>query len=234
MPPITLAIEVSQRQAGVAVSDNQGNVYVEALRGDTRHDDDLMPAIDRLCTTNAITPDAIQAVGVSIGPGGFTGLRIAVTTAKMLALINPDVQIAAIPSALVAAHSTTIPDSALNIAVILAGKRETAWVTRCTRKSADQPWSIDETPGLISAAEFNIDDIDVVLADEHQPDAFIKHIAAQQRPIMAPSFDPEACLRLAHTALEHGHTIDPLELAPLYPREPEAVTLWNERHGNKA
>ncbi len=37
-----------------------------------------------------------------------------------------------------------------------------------------------------------------------------------------PSFDPIACARLA---LTHA-PVDPLELAPLYPREPEAVTKW--------
>jgi hypothetical protein len=34
--------------------------------------------------------------------------------------------------------------------------------------------------------------------------------------------------------LERGEIADPGTLTPLYPREPEAVTLWRERHGENA
>ncbi|MEY3027623.1 MAG: hypothetical protein RLZZ238_2520, partial [Planctomycetota bacterium] len=36
---------------------------------------------------------------------------------------------------------------------------------------------------------------------------------------------------LAQLAFSAGRTVDPLALTPIYPREPEAVTKWRERHG---
>ena len=38
---------------------------------------------------------------------------------------------------------------------------------------------------------------------------------------------------LAQLALSRGDTVDPMKLSAIYPREPEAVTKWRERHGPK-
>jgi hypothetical protein len=50
----------------------------EPLRSDHRHEDDLMPAIDRLFRAAGASPKDIRRVAVSAGPGGFTGLRSAI------------------------------------------------------------------------------------------------------------------------------------------------------------
>lgn len=75
---------------GVALGriDDEGNAVLlgeELLREGTRHDDDLMPAIDRLMGRHSARPAELSRIAVSIGPGGYTSLRIAVATAKMLA-----------------------------------------------------------------------------------------------------------------------------------------------------
>jgi len=90
--PLVLAIEISNPSArgdgspGVALLTTSGEpVGAEPLGADARHDDDLMPAIDRLFTKTGRAPADIERVAVSVGPGGFTGLRVAVVTAKLLA-----------------------------------------------------------------------------------------------------------------------------------------------------
>lgn len=45
----------------------------------------LAPAIDELLQRNSISPDAIQAIAVTQGPGSFTGLRVGIATAKVMA-----------------------------------------------------------------------------------------------------------------------------------------------------
>jgi NhaP-type Na+/H+ or K+/H+ antiporter len=45
--------------------------------------------------------------------------------------------------------------------------------------------------------------------------------------IVEPVFDAAACLRVGATLAP----IDPVELVPIYPREPDAVTLWRARKG---
>ncbi len=45
----------------------------------------LAPTLKRLLENTGWTPDSIDLVAVTVGPGSFTGLRIGVTTAKVLA-----------------------------------------------------------------------------------------------------------------------------------------------------
>ena len=102
MTAVVLAIEASQRRGGVAV-EHGGRTDVEWMSADVRHDDDLLPAIVRLYKRCALVPGMTDAVGVSIGPGGFTGLRIAVSTGKMMAEAT-GAKIVAVPTALVVAE----------------------------------------------------------------------------------------------------------------------------------
>ena len=52
-----------------------------------RHAEELVPAIQEVCARADVALDAIAAVCVGIGPGLFTGLRVGVTTAKVLAQV---------------------------------------------------------------------------------------------------------------------------------------------------
>ncbi len=227
--PVLLAIETSQRTGGVALSDAGGDVHVEMLRESQRHDDDLMPAIDRLLTKTGYQPGDLEAVGLSIGPGGFTGLRIAITTAKMLAE-TLDVTLIAVPSALVVAESHT-PTHSGPILVALASKGETCWLTRAGMNSGR--WEIQGEPGLVDAHRLDLTDITVLLGDRHVPEAIRKKCEEFSVPIIEPQFDPAGCLKVSLYRLASGDLADPLALLPMYPRPPEAVTLWKKRHKHR-
>ncbi|MCH7545044.1 MAG: tRNA (adenosine(37)-N6)-threonylcarbamoyltransferase complex dimerization subunit type 1 TsaB [Planctomycetes bacterium] len=223
--PVLLAIETSQRKGGVALSDAKGVVHVEMLRESQRHDDDLMPAIDRLLTKAGLQPGDLEAVGLSIGPGGFTGLRIAITTAKMLAE-TLEVKLIAVPSALVATESHN-PALTGPILVALASKGETSWLTKVDSTSGR--WEIRGEPGLLDAHQLDLTDITVLLGDHHVPEAIRKKCEGTPVPIVEPQFDPVACLKVSLYQFASGDMTDPLMLHPLYPRPPEAVTLWEKR-----
>lgn len=223
--PVLLAIETSQRTGGVALSDAGGVVHVEMLQESQRHDDDLMPAIVRLLTKTGLQPGDLEAVGVSIGPGGFTGLRIAITTAKMLA-DTLEVTLIAVPSALVVAESHN-PVLSGPILVALASKGETCWLTRMD--STLGRWKIQGEPGLVDAHQLDLSDITALLSDHHVPEAIRKKCEVVPVPILEPQFDPAACLKVSLYRLASGDISDPLILRPLYPRPPEAVTLWKKR-----
>jgi len=224
-----LAIETSQRTGGVALRDRSGSIHVETFASGGGHDDALMPAIDRLVRGAGMSPADLWGVGISVGPGGFTGLRIAVTTAKMLAL-TLDVRIAAVPSALVVAESC---DPAAfgpgPILVALAAKRETFWSSVVIHK--DGAWTISGEPSLVSAGDVVLDGITAVIADEFLPEAARGACAAAGVAIHEPRFDPRACLIVGARMLEADEFTDPLALVPVYPRPPEAVRLWKDRQG---
>lgn len=62
-----------------------------------RQSESIMPLLDELCRKNKIEPSDIGEVVVADGPGSYTGLRIALAIAKVLA-IEPNVKVATICS----------------------------------------------------------------------------------------------------------------------------------------
>lgn len=224
--PIILAIETSQREGAVALRDAAGE-HVEPLLASRRHDDDLIPAADRMMTRAGLAPRDLDAVGVSIGPGGFTGLRIAVSTAKMLAMAL-EVKVIAVPTALVVAEGCPagqIRDGPIIVA--LACKRGTFWSTTLIRPSGH--WIITGAPAPADADTFSLKDVTALIADRYLPDAARKRAAEAGVPVIEPKFDAAALLAVSARRLAAGETADPLTLAPLYPRPPEAVSLWERR-----
>lgn len=217
---IVLAIETSQRKGGVALRDAAGIAHVEWVAANLRHDDDLLPAIDRLYRRVGLEPEATDAVGVSIGPGGFTGLRIAVSTAKMLGEAL-GCALVAVPSALVAAGSY---QGAGPIIVALASKADTCWVTRIER--VDDRWVPADDGWLADARSLDLRDIKALIGDEFLPRGIRDMCSAAKVAIIDPKFDPLVCLAATEQRLKRGDTTDPLSLGPWYPRRPEAVVKW--------
>jgi tRNA threonylcarbamoyladenosine biosynthesis protein TsaB len=223
-----LAIETSQRAGSVALRAGDGAVLEESLSPKKRHDDDLLPAIDRLFTRTGLRSDDLRGgtVAASIGPGGFTGLRIAVATAKMLAEAL-QAQLVAVPSALVAAESHAGRGPLL---IALACKGDTFWLTRVDRQKADQGgWRIVGEPGMARSSDFDFSGVRTVIADEHFPEAARSRLGGAGVEVIEPRFSARSCLMVGERMRSEGAITDPLLLLPLYPREPEAVSLWRQR-----
>ncbi len=228
---VLLAIETSQREGGLALRDPDGRVHVETLSEDKRHDDDLLPAIDRLFKRASLAPHDLSAVGVSIGPGGFTGLRIAVTTAKMFAM-TLGARIVAVPSALVAAESCEQNQIGEGpVLVALAAKRNGFWATRLVKD--DSRWSIAGGAHLAVADTVELDGLSAIIGDKYLPEPAKQRCAAAVLRIVEPRFDARACLEAADRMLKAGEIVDAHSLAPMYPRPPEAVSLWQQRQGRQ-
>ncbi len=215
-----LALETSQRTGSVAVRDESGRNHAEALGRDLRCDD-LLSAIDRLFARARLSPGRIAAVGVSVGPGGFTGLRTAVATAKMLAETT-GAALVPVPSGLVAAEAWPGPGP---IVVALASKRGTAWAAALERR--DGHWAPRGEPGLVTALD--LVGVETVLADEHLAPAMVDACRSAGVTVTEPVFTAETCLAVAERLLGAGGTTDALHLSPVYARPPEAVSLWERR-----
>ena len=218
---VVLAIEASQRQGGVAVRDAAGGVHTESLAAGQWHDDDLIAAVDRLFCRLGLEPSDLGVVGVSVGPGGFTGLRIAVSTAKMLAE-TLGAKLVAVSSALVVAESYR---GAGPIVVALACKDDRFWATRLERcRETGGGWVIVGEPGLVDAGTFGPDGLEAVLGDAFLPPAVGGRCRSAGVGIVEPSFDAAACLAVSWRCWLAGEITDPLRLAPVYARPP-ATTL---------
>ena len=77
-----LLIETATQVCSVAIADEGGIVAIRESDESNAHSSQLAPFIDEMLRGQGITPQEIDAVCVSSGPGSYTGLRIGVSTAK--------------------------------------------------------------------------------------------------------------------------------------------------------
>lgn len=78
----TLGIETATPVASVGITYRDAVVAEESLHERVNHTETLLPLIGRVLAQAGLTVPDITGIGVSIGPGSFTGLRIALATAK--------------------------------------------------------------------------------------------------------------------------------------------------------
>lgn len=244
-PSVALALELSSRSGEIAIGRDGAVLDVEPIDNQRRHSDDLVPAIDRLCRRVRIDRNELTDVFVSVGPGGFTGLRISITTAKMLAYAL-GVRLVPVPTAAVVAMSTTrdaqlasrLPEAA-EIAVCLASKHGQAWCSWFSRTTREATWTIDDASAgaLVDPVELlKARTAHLVIADTPS-DAVVAWSNATGTPLEPPRFDATCCLEIGATMLAtHGEhaCVRPQDLVPLYAREPEAVRKWRELHGDRS
>jgi tRNA threonylcarbamoyladenosine biosynthesis protein TsaB len=85
---LILAVETSSRVGSVAIAAGQRLLEEISFSGPMRHSSELFPAICSLLSQFEKKSQDIEQIHISVGPGSFTGLRIAVTLAKAMHLAN--------------------------------------------------------------------------------------------------------------------------------------------------
>ncbi|NQX47384.1 tRNA (adenosine(37)-N6)-threonylcarbamoyltransferase complex dimerization subunit type 1 TsaB [Paenibacillus tritici] len=80
-----LALDTSTAVLGVAVTAGGELLHEINASGERNHSVHLLPIIEQALQASATTADRIGGISVGIGPGSYTGTRIAVTAAKTLA-----------------------------------------------------------------------------------------------------------------------------------------------------
>lgn len=86
MAEILLTLDTSSRAGSVAVSRGEkllGEIFLDRK---TTHSDRLLCTVQQLLGDLDLTLEQIDALGVVLGPGSFTGLRVGVATVKGLAM----------------------------------------------------------------------------------------------------------------------------------------------------
>jgi tRNA threonylcarbamoyladenosine biosynthesis protein TsaB len=81
-----LAVDTSTTQVGVAVYDGSQVIGEYAWRSSQRHTVELAPAIFELLGRCGLKMEDVRALGVALGPGSFTSLRVGLSLAKGIAL----------------------------------------------------------------------------------------------------------------------------------------------------
>src|SRR5258706_5953994 len=115
-----LAVETSSLAGGVALLDGPALVAEYLLDVSVTNPERLMSAVDGVLADARWTPRELNGLAVAVGPGSFTGLRIAVSTVKGLALAL-DLPIAAVPT--LDAMAAAVPWAALPVCPVLGARK---------------------------------------------------------------------------------------------------------------
>lgn len=218
----TLSLELSQRFGSIATRNTTGETVVRDVTSGKRDDDDVMPAIESAMKELNLQPPDIALVIVSIGPGGFTGLRTAITIAKMISFAT-DARIIPVPSAIVVAASS---DSGKGPFLVVSNvKKEEYWLSRVESNKGE--WMC--TAGLSNPDELTTEasGVTCVFAGEFLPTNAKRYFQEHGIPVKKNDLNAVSLLEVGLQFEANGKTVAPLDLQPMYPREPEAVRVWN-------
>lgn len=111
------------------------------------------------------------------------------------------------------------------VAVALASKGDSAWVDvfgRSGERLSDWSSGVRTAFDIPALAALGVR---TLVSDQFLPAVMRAAADAAGMQVVPPIFDARAVVELAAV----GAPVDPTMLNPLYPREPEAVTLWRKR-----
>ena len=111
-----LAVDTSTTQVGLAIYDGAQVLGEFAWRSGQRHTVELAPAIAELLAHCALTMNDVNALGVALGPGSFTSLRVGLALVKGLAL-SRHIPLIGIPTLDILAHAQPVSKLPLAVAI---------------------------------------------------------------------------------------------------------------------
>jgi tRNA threonylcarbamoyladenosine biosynthesis protein TsaB len=83
---VLLAIDTSTKMIGLALQDGRKVLAEKVWFSESYHTIELAPEVAIIMRSVGVTPQALTSIGVALGPGTFTGLRIGLALAKGMAL----------------------------------------------------------------------------------------------------------------------------------------------------
>jgi tRNA threonylcarbamoyladenosine biosynthesis protein TsaB len=139
---LILAVETSGRIGSVAIAAGRKLLAEATFSGPMRHSSEIFPAIRGLLDRFGRKPKDIEHIYISVGPGSFTGLRIAVSIAKIMHLASA-VKIVAVDTLdVIAANAADYirqeKTDVEKIAVILDAKRGQFYIAVYQRTSNER------------------------------------------------------------------------------------------------
>ncbi len=143
---MVLAVESATELAGVALADEAGVLATATVSRGRHHAESIAPAIEFVCRRAGVALSALDAVGVDVGPGLFTGLRVGVGTAKALAfaLDRPLVTVGSLEVLAHAVATAGVAPGTLVVPVVDARRGE-VFVGRLRATAGGVAWEEGET-----------------------------------------------------------------------------------------
>ena len=225
-----LAFETSSAVGSVALGRGAEVLESRSLSRPKAHAVEFLPTIKTLCDAHHVEPSCIERVFVSAGPGSFTGLRIGVTAARMIAL-GVGARVVGVPTLEVIAQNAGESDPPPpHLAVVLDAKRNRVYTAVFARQGGAyvaMSEAIEADPFEFLSAQ--PDDCAVL------GEGVLYHrraIEKSNRRILPESlYRPraETVYRLGLERTERNGFSDHRSLVPTYIRPPEAEEVWERK-----
>jgi len=211
-----LAIDTSTTQIGLALYDGATVPGELVWQSRAHHTEQLAPALAGLLERVGVTMDSVKALGVAIGPGSFTSLRVGLAFVKGLTLAR-HLPLIGIPTLDIVAASVPLSDRKL-AAVLQTGRGRLAvgWY-----KPTGSGWQAYGPATTMTAGELE--------KKIRKPVIVCGELTAEDRHCLARKFknvrlaSPAQCVRrpgvlaeIAWNRWQAGKTDEAASLAPIY------------------
>lgn len=234
-----LSIDTSSQVSSVAVLSAERVAAEISMQGALTHSETLMPHIETALRMARVEKSELEGIAVSIGPGSFTGLRIGLASAKMMAYAL-HIPLIAVPTLEALAHHY-ICEGVRLVPMMDAQKGNVYAQEFVWRMDGDalklqeiRPLAILPLTEVIAGLE-NAEQPVILLGDAMQKKTMLALPANVRLAPIHARMPRAACVGLAaFTRLARGEMDDPVTAAPLYLRRSEAEVLWEKRHGTGA
>jgi tRNA threonylcarbamoyladenosine biosynthesis protein TsaB len=167
-----LAIDTSTQWIGLALYDGDQVVGEFCWRSQHHHTVELVPALSNLLIRCGVKIEDLKAIGVALGPGSFTALRIGLAVGKGLALAL-HLPIIGVPTLDALAHAQPLSDLPM-AGVLQAGRNRLAvgWY-----RAAAGAWQ--------AAGEISILTIEALSSQIRKPTLVCGELSGEERQILA-------------------------------------------------
>jgi tRNA threonylcarbamoyladenosine biosynthesis protein TsaB len=228
---MVLAIDTATSAVSVAIGDHGAPVGSVALTGGRRHAEQLAPAIRYLTEELDVSLDQLAAIAVDVGPGLFTGLRVGVTTAKVMAQALR-IPVVGVPSLDLVAYP--LRHSSRLVVSVLDARRHEVFSARYrpVPGGVQRVSDYEVRPPAELVAELDAGTDELLLAGDGvgaYDDEFASLEHAERAGVDHDAPSATALVELATAKVEREEFQLASELRPLYLRTSDAEINWEGR-----
>ncbi len=210
-----LAVDTSNEWMGLAIYDSKQVIGERAWRGSQHHTVELAPAIQELLTRCNLTTDRLSALGIAIGPGSFTSLRVGLALVKGLAFAR-GIPVVGIPTLDILAQAQPASELPL-VCAIQAGRGRYAlgWY-----KNVQGVWQAEGPARVVSVEALNDEVKSLSVLCGEFTDEVRQNISENKNAKLTSregsTRKPAVLAQLAWTRFQNGDVDDLASLAPIY------------------